>query len=43
MEERRLGPVVDLGAYGTFAADVAPAAEVVSAAPDAGPPCSTPP
>lgn len=36
MEERRLGPVVGLGTYGTFAADVELAGEVVAAALGAG-------
>lgn len=36
MEERRLGPVVGLGTYGTFAEDVGLAGEVVSAALAAG-------
>jgi diketogulonate reductase-like aldo/keto reductase len=36
MEERRLGPVVGLGTYGTFAGDAAMAAAVVGAALDAG-------
>ena len=36
MEERRLGPVVGLGTYGTFLDDVGLAAEVVGAALEAG-------
>jgi diketogulonate reductase-like aldo/keto reductase len=36
MEERRLGPVVGLGTWNTFGSDVALAADVVSAALDAG-------
>jgi aryl-alcohol dehydrogenase-like predicted oxidoreductase len=36
MEERRLGPVVGLGMWRTFGADVALAHDVVNAALDAG-------
>ncbi len=36
MDERRLGPVVGLGTYGTFGTDVGLAGEVVGAALDAG-------
>ena len=36
MDERRLGPVVGLGTWNTFAADEAPAAAVVAAAFEAG-------